>query len=79
MENYNFQPRGIYVLKDGNICVNCIGFDGTSRIGIFSPDGRLIKTVGENFLGSVCAITVDNLDRISIMDRCIFYFIPDFV
>lgn len=69
IEKYKFQPRGIHVLRDGNLCVNCSGFDGTSKIGIFTPDGRLINTVGENFLGSICAMTVDGLDRISLMDR----------
>lgn len=66
---FNFQARGIAVLRGGNICVNCAGFNGSSRIGIFSPDGRIVSSFGENAIGASSAMTVDNMDRITVIDR----------
>lgn len=69
MAGFQFQPRGIGILRNGNICLNCVGFEGVSRIGIFSPEGRVISYFGPGVIGSACAMTVDNTDRITIMDR----------
>ncbi|XP_039267090.2 uncharacterized protein LOC120342366 [Styela clava] len=69
MPQYDFQARGISVLRGGNICVNCVGFDGTSRIGIFTKEGQLIRHFGQGEIGSSSAITVDSMDRISVVDR----------
>ncbi|XP_076825419.1 E3 ubiquitin-protein ligase TRIM32-like isoform X2 [Clavelina lepadiformis] len=69
MAGFKFQARGISVLRNGNLCINCVGFDGTSRIGIFTPEGRVVSNFGQGTIGSSCAMTVDSMDRITVMDR----------
>ena len=57
------------MLRGGNICVNCVGFDGTSKIGIFTPDGQLVNSFGPGLIGQSLAMTVDPTDRIVVADR----------
>lgn len=69
MPQYDYSARGIAVLRDGKLCVNCVGYDGTSRIGIFTPDGQLSHTFGPGLIGQSLAMTVDQMDRIIVVDR----------
>jgi len=69
MPGFNFQARGIAVLRNGNLCVNCSGFNGTSRIGIFTQEGRIVNSFGPGITGSSSAMAVDNMDRITVIDR----------
>lgn len=69
MDNFKFQAQGIQVFRDGNMCINCVGFDGTSRIGIFTPEGRKVHSFGSGVIGSTSAIAVDAMDRITVIDR----------
>lgn len=69
LPQYEYSARGIAVLRGGNICVNCVGFDGTSRIGIFTPDGQLVNSFGPGLIGQSLAMTVDQTDRITVIDR----------
>nr|XP_002126969.1 tripartite motif-containing protein 3-like [Ciona intestinalis] len=66
---FNFQARGIHILRNGDLCVNCVGYNGTSKVAIFSPEGQTISHFGPGVFGSTSAMAVDEMDRISVVDR----------
>jgi len=64
-----FQARGIYCLRNGNLCVNAVGLDDDSSICIYTSEGRLISQFAKGKIGYPSAMVVDDMDCINIFNR----------
>jgi len=66
---HSYQPRGVHVLRNGDLCVCCVGIDHESCIATFSPEGNFLSSFGQGQIGYPMAMTVDPSDIVVVYNR----------